>query len=102
MSSEYENLLSILQERDAPITININTTTSAVRKGLRKAIDNFNTSAELLELPTEKRAASVRENEDKTVTVELVDSNAVGDTKFKPKFNFEIVGTDNGKENEEV
>jgi hypothetical protein len=102
MSSEYENLLSILQERDAPITIKINTTTSAVRKGLRKAITNFNATADILELPNESRVASVKENPDNSITVELVDSDAVSDTKFKPKFNFEIVGTDNGKENEEV
>lgn len=102
MSSEYENLLSLLKEREAPLTININTTTSAVRKGLRKALDNFNTTAELLELPPEERTVTVKENADKSVTVELVDSDAVSDTKFKPKFNFEIVGTNNGKENEEV
>ena len=92
----YDNLLMVLLEADKQsLQIKINTSTSAVRKGLRKAIASLDEQNSILGLPEIDKSVSVTEpNDDGIVTITLVDESAVNQNRFKPKFDFKIVGTD--------
>lgn len=98
----YEDLLDILKEQGT-VSIEVNVTTSAVRKGVEKAISRSNRMNAMLGMPTEERRVSVVTDTDSkastkgytVVTVSLTDEPVAHN--FKQKAHFKIVGDSDGE-----
>lgn len=91
--NQYDNLLqALLDSDDKEVTITTNVGVRAVRKGLKKSLDNINSLNAVMEMPTYDYAISISEHAKNKLTIALVDpSQTSADNKFTPKFDFEIV-----------
>lgn len=98
-ANPYEELLTHLENQEAhTLTIEINVSVSALRKGLRKALNNLNASRGLLELdllPDYVTVDVIREatseQPSKLVKIALVDELPEKDNRFVSKFQFSVV-----------
>ena len=94
-TSQYDELFDALaQQTDNSLTVRINVTIDAVRKGMRKALSTAQTMAEIMEEPfpyTSVRVVAVSELERKYRITLLTGDLDPQTNKFKEKFQFEIV-----------
>jgi len=85
MGKYMELLLALLDSETCTITVKVNVALSSLRRGMNKALQDYNDSQMMLEFPTESRSISINTVKTNTYNISLVDSAKATHTKLQFK-----------------